>query len=255
MKARTSLSLLLGGVLAVGSGFVSAVAVADGDVQPANVEAQPGPLDTCCTPSGADMPTVGGNLGNQHYSALTQIKRQNLHRLGPVWRTHVSAVEPATDDVGRQWYEGLLGNANYTPTEENQPGEVVFVNARDVSTAGLPQRWDFVDEWYNSIPFPTDVNFLAVVDESTLPEGPGRPGQHPGHGDFHPVSWCQYYDGGRSWVTTLGHGSDAFRDPAATDFPGAAEFQAHIIRGSSSPRWASNRSARRPGAIERGCSG
>ncbi len=19
---------------------------------------------------------------------------------------------------------------------------------------------------------------------------------HPGHGDFHPIAWCQYYDGG-----------------------------------------------------------
>ncbi len=134
-------------------------------------------------------------------------------------------------EYGWQWYEGLLGNANYYSHGANQPGDVVFVNGRDISTAGLPERWGFEDEWYNLIPFPTNVNFLAVVDESTLPEGGGQPGQHPGHGDFHPVSWCQYYDGGRSWVTTLGHGSDAFRDPATTDFPGAAEFQAHIVGG------------------------
>ena len=127
MKARTSLSLLLGGVLAVGSGFVSAVAVADGDVQPANVEAQPGPLDTCCTPSGADMPTVGGNLGNQHYSALTQIKRQNLHKLGPVWRTHVSAVEPATDDVGQQTTPIVADGVIYLDTPN---GEVIAVDGK-----------------------------------------------------------------------------------------------------------------------------
>ena len=29
-------------------------------------------------PTGADMPTVGGNLGNQHYSGLTQIDKENL---------------------------------------------------------------------------------------------------------------------------------------------------------------------------------
>ena len=140
---------------------------------------------------------------------------------------------PSDTEYGWQWYEGLLGNANYYSHGANQPGDVVIVNDRDVSTAGLPQRWGFVDEWYNLIPFPTEVNFLAVVDESTLPEGPGRPGQHPGHGDFHPVSWCQYYDGGRSWVTTLGHGSDAFRDPAP-GFPGPAYFQAHIVGGIKS---------------------
>ena len=138
-------------------------------------------------------------------------------------------------EYGWQWYEGLLGNANYYSHGANQAGEVVIVNDRDVSTAGLPERWGFEDEWYNLIPFPTNVNFLAVVDESTLVEdGPGAPGEHPGHGDFHPVSWCQYYDGGRSWVTTLGHSGDAFLDPATTGFPGAAEFQQHIVAGIKS---------------------
>ncbi|HWM19101.1 MAG TPA: ThuA domain-containing protein [Ilumatobacteraceae bacterium] len=138
-------------------------------------------------------------------------------------------------EYGWQWYEGLLGNANYYSHGANQAGDVVIVNDRDVSTAGLPERWGFEDEWYNLIPFPTNVNFLAVVDESTLVEdGPGAPGEHPGHGDFHPVSWCQYYDGGRSWVTTLGHSGDAFLDPATTGFPGAAEFQQHIVAGIKS---------------------
>jgi hypothetical protein len=35
-------------------------------------------------------------------------------------------------------------------------------------------------------------------------------GGHPGHGRDHPVSWCRYYDGGRSWVTTLGHAVEAW---------------------------------------------
>jgi type 1 glutamine amidotransferase len=137
-------------------------------------------------------------------------------------------------EYGWPWYEGLLGNSNYYSHGANQSGDVVIINDRDVSTANLPERWGFEDEWYNLIPFPSDVNFLAVVDESTLPEGPGRAGNHPGHGDFHPISWCQYYDGGRSWVTTLGHSGDAFVDPATTDFPGAAEFQAHLVAGIKS---------------------
>lgn len=130
------------------------------------------------------------------------------------------------------WYEGLLGNANYYNHGRNQDGDVVIINDRDASTQGLPQRWGFRDEWYNLVPFPYNVNFLAVVDESTLPDGGGRAGGHPGHGDFHPVTWCQYYDGGRSWVTTLGHDSAAFQE--GSDFPGAAEFQAHLVGGIKS---------------------
>ena len=70
-----------------------------------------------------------------------------------------------------EWYEGLLGGANYYDHGRNQPGTVVTTSRRDVSTAGLPARWDFTDEWYNLVPFPSEVRILAKVDESTLPDG------------------------------------------------------------------------------------
>jgi type 1 glutamine amidotransferase len=132
-------------------------------------------------------------------------------------------------EYGWPWYEGLLGNSNYYSHGANQAGDVVIVNDRDVSTRSLPERWPFEDEWYNLVPFPTDVNYLAVVDEQTLPEGPAGEDGHPGHGDFHPVTWCQYYDGGRSWVTTLGHNADSFQD--GSDAPGSAEFQEMLVSG------------------------
>jgi type 1 glutamine amidotransferase len=122
------------------------------------------------------------------------------------------------------WYEGLLGNANYYDHGANQNGTVKVV-ARDASTDGVG-NFEFRDEWYNLVPFPTRVKFLATVDENTLAT---RRTTHPGHGDFHPVSWCQYYDGGRSWVTTLGHDGAAFTD--GSGFPGQAQFKKHIVHG------------------------
>ncbi len=41
------------------------------------------------TPTGKDFPLAGGNLGNQRYSALTQIDRSNVSRLGGAWMVHV----------------------------------------------------------------------------------------------------------------------------------------------------------------------
>ena len=99
-----------------------------------------------------------------------------------------------------KWYEGLLGDANYFDHGANQDGLVKIV-AQDSSTSGI-SNFDFRDEWYNFEPFPSTVKFLATVDENSLAT---RRTVHPGHGDFHPVAWCQYYDGGRSWVTSLGH--------------------------------------------------
>ena len=124
------------------------------------------------------------------------------------------------------YYEGLLGNANYYNHGANQDGDVVVVAKHDSSTDGLPKRWAFKDEWYNLEPFPTDVKFLATVDEDSLAT---LSSSHPGHGDFHPIAWCQYYDGGRSWVTTLGHDGAAFTD--GSGFPGQAQFKQLIVNG------------------------
>src|ERR1700712_4288460 len=56
------------------------------------------------------------------------------------------------------WYEGLLGNANYYDHGNFQPGTAQVV-APDPATTGLPVRWDFQDEWYNLVPYPTKVKF------------------------------------------------------------------------------------------------
>jgi type 1 glutamine amidotransferase len=130
------------------------------------------------------------------------------------------------------WYEGLLGGANFYDHGRLQPGTVVTVDARDASTANLPARWGFEDEWYNLVPFPSKVRFLAVVDERTLLQGVTGSMGHPGHGDFHPVAWCQYYDGGRAFLTTLGHDARDFSTDGS--FPGAQHFQSLILGGIES---------------------
>lgn len=122
------------------------------------------------------------------------------------------------------WYEGLLGGANFYDHGPNRPGTVETVNRKDVSTKNLPKEWEFKDEWYNLVPYPSYVNFLAKVDGETSAKASG----HPGHGDSHPVSWCHYYDGGRSWLTTLGHDPAAWTD---AEFEGDEYFQDHVVNG------------------------
>lgn len=127
------------------------------------------------------------------------------------------------------WYEGLLGNANYFNHGAAQNGTVNIVGSADSSTAGLPASWGFHDEWYNLVPYPTKVKFLATVDETSLAT---KSTSHPGHGNFHPVAWCQYYDGGRAWLTTLGHDADAFID--GSGLPGQAQFKQMVVQGIKS---------------------
>ncbi|WP_164990387.1 PQQ-binding-like beta-propeller repeat protein [Agromyces albus] len=82
------------------------------------------------------MPTVGGNLGNQHYSGLTQIDNRNLHELGPTWRTHVSAVAPASDDVGQQTTPIVVDGVIYLDTPS---GGVIAV---DGATGESEWKWE-----------------------------------------------------------------------------------------------------------------
>lgn len=87
-------------------------------------------------PTGADMPTVGGNLGNQHYSGLTQITKQNLKDLAPTWRTHVSAVAPASDDAGQQTTPIVVDGVIYLDTPS---GGVIAV---DGATGAPVWKWE-----------------------------------------------------------------------------------------------------------------
>lgn len=127
------------------------------------------------------------------------------------------------------WYEGLLGGANFYDHGPVQPGTVRMTGRKDTS---LPSSWTFTDEWYNLIPAPSKVRVLAEVDESTLAEDVAGNYRHPGHGKDHPVAWCQYYDGGRAWLTTLGHDARAFSTDGS--YAGAAEFQKLILGGIES---------------------
>ncbi len=128
------------------------------------------------------------------------------------------------------YYEGLLGGANFYNHGPNRDGTVETVNNTDVSTEGLPEEWAFKDEWYNLIPFPSFVNVLAEVDAETSLEPTGVAG-YAAHGEVHPVSWCHYYDGGRAWLTTLGHDVAAW-----TDAPLAGDefFKEHVMNGLES---------------------
>ena len=61
------------------------------------------------------------------------------------------------------------------------------------------------------------VHVLATVDESTYGEEDGNATD-----DDHPISWCQPYDGGRSWYTGMGHTAASFSEP---------DYLEHILGG------------------------
>jgi PKD repeat protein len=59
---------------------------------------------------------------------------------------------------------------------------------------------------------------LIALDESTYAEDDGSDGVD----DDHPISWCQRYEGGRSWYTGMGHTDESFSE---------ANYLKHILGG------------------------
>ena len=68
----------------------AALAAAGLMVMPAATWAAAADLTNCCTAGDKDFPKVGGNLGNQNFSALNAINRLNVRNLGGAWLTRVN---------------------------------------------------------------------------------------------------------------------------------------------------------------------
>lgn len=138
----------------------------------------------------------------------------------------VAIHNPLGAEYNWDYFQGLLGGASFYDHGPRRDGVVETHSRKDASTVDLPRRWEFNDEWYNLEPKPSPlVRILAEVDTDTL--DPVGGGVHPGHEGDHPVSWCHYFDGGRSWVTSLGHNSSAWQGTA----PGADHFKTHVLGG------------------------
>ncbi|PXY24426.1 ThuA domain-containing protein [Prauserella flavalba] len=127
-----------------------------------------------------------------------------------------------------EWYEGLVG-AIFDHHPAPQVGRVKVLDRVHPSTQDLPELWEQNEEWYNWRVNPTGaVHTLAQIKVRDGVTGLDE-------GVDHPYSWCQNYDGGRSWFTAGGHAAEKFSDEL---------FLSHLLGGIE---WAA-------GAVEGDCS-
>ncbi|GAB3161871.1 hypothetical protein GCM10027059_13090 [Myceligenerans halotolerans] len=149
----------------------------------------------------------------------------------------IVAIHNATDMRGNYaWWDDMIGalmpGHAATGTDPGQPGTVRVEDRTHASTEHLPQRWERADEWYNySANVRGEAHVLATMDESTYDPGPNAMGAD------HPISWCKPYDGGRAWMTGMGHFGSHY-----TDEPDLVQ---HIVGGV---QWAG-------GLVESDCGG
>ena len=135
-------------------------------------------------------------------------------------------------DYNWDWFRGLLGGAELYDHAAVQTGTVDVVDRDDVSTQGLPATWTGEDEWYNLVPEPQGCGSSPRSTTARSPRDRRDTTATPAWATFHPVTWCQYYDGGKAWLTTLGH--DAGDWQSGSTFPGAQYFQQMLLGGIES---------------------
>ncbi len=126
-----------------------------------------------------------------------------------------AGVHAASDtEYDWPWYGDLVG-AYFKNHPQQQDATVKIEDPAHPSTADLAPTWDRFDEWYNYRTNPRgDLHVLASLDETSYSGGE--------MGSEHPISWCQDYDGGRSWYTGMGHTDESFSDPS---------FLTHLLGG------------------------
>jgi len=111
------------------------------------------------------------------------------------------------------WYNKLVG-AYFKSHPDQQTATIKISDIKHPATAHLNKTWEHFDEWYNFKNISTSLTVLATLDESSYKGGE--------NGVYHPISWCQYYDGGKMFYTGLGHTIEAYKDPV---------FLQHLLGG------------------------
>ncbi|MFC5049708.1 ThuA domain-containing protein [Rubritalea spongiae] len=120
-------------------------------------------------------------------------------------------VHAATDtEADWEWYVDMVGATFQSHPPGTHEATVKFLdqvhpitNVIDSSTNERVLEWVVTDEWYDFVASPRgNAHVLAVVDEETYTGG--------GHGDDHPIAWCQEFDGGRSAYLANGHPEEIF---------------------------------------------
>ncbi len=117
-------------------------------------------------------------------------------------------IHSATDtEYEWPWY-GKLAGAYFLdhPSEPSnvQTGKLIVTEKNHWATTGMPDEFEWTDEFYNFKDISDNIHMVLTIDESTYIGG-----KNP---DYHPMSWYQEFDGGRSFYTALGHTKEAFTD-------------------------------------------
>lgn len=120
-----------------------------------------------------------------------------------------TGIHAATDtEYEWPWYGQLAGAyfLDHPMTPSNvQKGKFIVTEKNHWATQGMPDEFERTDEFYSFKDISPKIHVVLKIDEKSYIGG-----KNP---DFHPMSWYQEFDGGRSFYTAMGHTDETFSDP------------------------------------------
>lgn len=110
------------------------------------------------------------------------------------------------------WFWSLVGG-KFVRHPKMQPFTVKVKDRTDISTAHLPESFEWTDEFYYVDNMASGLHVLLAGDLTTL-DDPGK-AKYPGDkfGTEFPLAWRHEFEGGRAWYTALGHKPEHYSDP------------------------------------------
>lgn len=135
----------------------------------------------------------------------------------------------AASDAGWNWpWYGRLVGAQFKAHPNIQLGLVHIEDHHNPATTGLSDRFR-LDEWYDFRQDPRGtVHVLTDVVDSTIIGST--------MGNDHPITWCQDYDGGRSFYTAMGHSRQSYSEAFLQHvLLGGIELTAGVLAADCSP--------------------
>ncbi|MFS1438546.1 ThuA domain-containing protein [Shewanella sp. 10N.286.48.A6] len=112
------------------------------------------------------------------------------------------------------WYTQLVGRM-FVIHPAIQTAKINVIATEFPGVELMPENFFWTDEYYQfSEPYSDKLKYILSVDETSY-QANAQWGELKvnGMGEFHPLSWYQEFEGGRSFYTALGHLSATYQDP------------------------------------------
>ncbi len=141
---------------------------------------------------------------------------------------YVGVHSAADTEYDWPWYGKLVGayfESHPMDPSNVQKGKFTVTKKDHWATKGMPDEFEREDEFYSFKNISPNINVVLTIDEKSY-----QGGTNP---DYHPMSWYQEFDGGRSFYTAMGHTDETYSEDLFLNHLWAG---IHYVTGGDNPK-------------------